>query len=185
MNRLTGYVGAALMTTLMAFPSGARAQGVANSFEELPNVVQIGQQVTVTDAMGVRVSGALDSLSPASVGIVTETGRREFNSSDVRTIRRRSDRLRDGALWGLGAGAAIGYLGVQAATCSGCHWDPPSFPAQMSLLFGAMGAGVGVAFDAAFKHDSLLYGKPASSVRVSMAPQFGKSGTGIRLKLTF
>ena len=166
-------------------PNSSYAQSVVNSFEELSSVVTSGEELTVTDSTGTRVSGKVETISASSIGMLTNGVRREFAATDIQSIRRRSDPLLNGVLWGFGAGAAGGWVAMQATVCSGCHWDPPSFPVQMAMLFGAIGAGAGAGLDALFRHDDLVYARQSSGVRVSMTPQFGKGVNGLRMSVKF
>src|SRR5688500_11869267 len=83
----------------------------ATSFDQLSVLVRPGDTVTVTPDSGTPFSGKISSLSSSGLTLLVGKELRAVQENDVATIRhrRRQDSLSNGALWGLGAGAAAGF----------------------------------------------------------------------------
>src|SRR5262245_12708108 len=92
-------------------PPGARAQGIATSFEALQKLVKPGDTLVITTADGKRSTGRLGDLTPSSLTILMREADREgrmafvpkpaLSERDVRQIRiEHRDSNWDGALWG-------------------------------------------------------------------------------------
>ena len=99
---------------LVAAPA-AEAQGVAYTFTELRLLVRPGETISVVDAAGREMTGRIVELWPSKLALRRAAGTHEVLERDVQTIwQRRGDSLRNGALWGLGSGAALGGLAALA-----------------------------------------------------------------------
>jgi hypothetical protein len=91
---------AILAICIAAFPSAARAQGMAASFDDLSRVLKVGDLVYVTDMAGVTIWGGVHQLSESSLtvaireqardkGTITTTGeKRVFSNGDLTRISR-------------------------------------------------------------------------------------------------
>ena len=89
---------AAVLLTLCV--TGAGAQQLAGSFEQLRVLVKPGETVRVTNRAGQEVRGTLAELSSSSLEIIVSGTRRHFVESDIDVIRtRRADSLANGAKW--------------------------------------------------------------------------------------
>jgi hypothetical protein len=168
-----------------AASSSLGAQELASSFEQLSVLVKPRDTVTVTDHTGSQTKGTIAVLSPSSLELIVSGSRRSFLENETRTIRmRRSDSLRNGALWGLGVGAALGLTTFIDTE------ESPALPTGEAIgatfTFAGLGAAVGVGLDAMFRHDEIIYSRPSGvAVRVTASPWSTRGGAGARLVFAF
>jgi len=119
--------------------------------------------------------------------VVQQKGRqREIKESQIRQIRQRlPDPLWRGALVGAGIGAGLGGLVATSAhayqDCSGMGCVSPVF------ITAAIGAGVGMAFDALIKGPKVIYQTPSSGLasRLTVLPIISRKATGAAVRVTF
>jgi hypothetical protein len=82
-RRLGGFV-----LAVSLFPSGAQAQTVVRSFQELDGVLKPGDIIVVTEVTGEDTWGKVSGVSPSSLGLVIlEKGRSELQTVTT-TVRR-------------------------------------------------------------------------------------------------
>jgi hypothetical protein len=172
-----------LLIALIGLNSWVRAEGQspalrATSFDQLSVLVRPGDTVTVTPASGTPFSGKITGLSSSGLTLLVGKELRPLQESDVATIRhRRQDSLSNGALWGLGVGAAAGF-----STCGFCHPGPGL---MMAGMFGGIGAGIGVGVDALIKGNVVLFQRRDSGRRVTLMPQLAKSHKSVNVSVQF
>ena len=167
----------ALALFVILVPSPAPAQTVANSFDELRQVLKKGQTVVVTDASGQRTKGRVWDVSPSSV-VVRSPEARTFTEGTVTEIRV-TDSLSNGALIGAAIGAGL------------ATWDyliDPSEPGN-AVAF-AMGIGMGTAIGAGIdalvnRGGKILYASPRQTRRVMISPVLGRDRQGARVSVRF
>ena len=149
------------------------------SFDQLRVLVGAGQTIMITDLSGARYAGTVISLSSSSLAVRVGNTVRQLRQEEVATIRhRRADPLGNGALWGLGAG-----FGTGMATCGLCHIGRG---AGVGLLFGGIGAGIGIGLDALMRSDVVVFRGPgASGLRISVAPRLAKSHKSVAVSIAF
>ena len=128
------------------------------SWPELVRRLAPGTPVAVVDARGTEVRGRVSALSATSLTLRVAETSRQFDSKDVRHVRRDGD-----PLWnGLAIGAAFGALENVMADygCSGqprtC--DGKQVPARLAVLAVSTAAGIGI--DALRRDRTSLYGAP-------------------------
>jgi hypothetical protein len=142
---------------LLASASAARAQTVvASSFDQMRLIARLGDTITITDSSGQRVTGRLADLSPSSLELLVDGQRRSLLEGDALTVRRHGHaELGTGAKIGLGIGASLGMLAGLAISneCRGCRGMVPAF----ALIYGGLGAGIGVGFAALTPTRSVIY----------------------------
>ena len=195
MNSSLGTQLGGWLLSLTLCPSLAQAQDVATqapkptaatTFVELGVAVQPGQRLVLTTMDGDTVRGRFQGLELDASRLLMRTGdgTRTFSESDVREIRQRSDRLWNGALIGLGAGALGGI--VFGSSRPGCEYEA-SFCGGVGFLAGApLGALVGLTVDALMPHDDVLYvHRPLESSRWMLEPLVGTRGLGMSLTKAF
>ena len=120
----------------------ADAQQLAGTFDQLRVLVKPGDTLTITDSSGHHVRGKLADLSASSLVLEAAGTRRLFQDTEVGTIEKRgSDSMKNGALIGLSVGAGFGPA-IGATTGD---WGLAAIGA---LIYGGIGAGIGVGFDA-------------------------------------
>lgn len=156
---------------LLAQGRPSQAQDVvAGSFDQLRMIARLGDTITVTDTSGTEVTGRLADLSPASLELLVGGQRRIVGQQDVRMINGHGHaNLATGARIGLAVGAGLGVLGGLALS-SGCSECGGIVPA-VGLIYGGLGAGVGVGVAALITTRPVIYAAPgATRTRVSVLP---------------
>jgi hypothetical protein len=160
------------IVAVIAFvPGKARAQAVAQSFDELQHSLRVGQRIVVIDDNGRTIKGTVRDWSPASITVGTAT----FDESAIRELRV-SDRLWNGAL----IGAAIG---TGFAT-----WDyaiDPSEPGNAAIFTVAIGLGsaIGAGIDALVT-GKVLY-RPRQKASIAVLPLLGTMRRGALVAVRF
>jgi len=141
--------------------------------------VKEGQKVRITDDQGREWHGRVVNLTPDSLTVVTDDReRRDLPYTMILRIDRPHDNLANGALIGFASGAAFalaaiiseeydckpGYLFCAEPT-AGAYLVGP-------LVFGGLGAAVGVGIDALIRKDPTLFQRTGGA-RVTLAPAVG------------
>jgi hypothetical protein len=153
----------------------ADAQELAGTFDQLRVLVKPGDTLTITDSSGHRVRGRLADLSASSLVLEAAGTRRLFQDTEVGTIEKRgSDSLKNGALIGLSVGA--GFFGPVIGATTG-DWG---LAAVGALIYGGIGAGIGVGFDAMVEGPRTIYAasRPKQST-FRIAPILNRSQKGV------
>lgn len=175
------YIWTTLAVFVMLAPSRAPAQTVANSFDELRQVLKKGQTVVVTDASGRQTKGKVSDVSPPSLVLLTPEAR-TFAEGTVTEIRR-PDPLRNGALTGLGVGVGAGIAIVRAMCADGPDCGPSL---QVGTAAAGIGAAVGAGIDALLnKRGRVLYRSRQQTLSLRLSPLAGKDRQGILVSVRF
>lgn len=129
------------------------------TFQGLARMLEPGQRLVLTMTDRAQVRGRFERVEASRILLRTGDGVREYGENEVREIRRRGDRLWNGALIGAGAGGLGGA--VFASGRPGCErGDDASFCRGIGFLLGVpLGAIVGVSVDALMPHDHLLFAR--------------------------
>jgi hypothetical protein len=141
--------------------------------------------VYVLDGSGQEFSGRLLRVDGESLTIRTGAGDLPFALADVRTIHRRGDSLRNGAIIGAGFGALFGALGAASSDCGGILEPSRRCNAAESLTIVAVSTGIHAAIGTGI--DALRHGRtrvyPARKRRatVRLEPVTGRSIAALRL----
>ena len=171
---------------LLSAPMPAAGQDVVASFAGLSGSLRPGSEVIVTGADGRNTKGDLLDLTASSLTLRVrdrwggET-RRRFSEAEVVGIRR-SDRVWNGLLIGLGAGI------VAAEVWRHSECGPRGHDAECSaIVFGVGvftmvpgGAAIGALVDK-FTNELVFASRPA----VAVAPTVGRQHAGVALSLRF
>jgi hypothetical protein len=156
-----------LMTALALVPAciaRADAQELAGSFDQLRVLVKTGDKITVTDDAGREITGRIAELSSSSLTLLVGDKRRDLQAKEIDTIRqRRGDSLANGAKWGFGIGASLGFVGSLEIVNQDGVTDDAAIVAIATLFYGAVGAGIGVGVDAMNSSDQVIYARRATS----------------------
>ena len=113
---------------------------------------------------------------------IAQTGRYDLQETDIAAVRQqRPDSLKDGALRGFMAGAAI-ISGLVLS--SGCSVHPAGMLAAIGF-YGGLGAAIGVAVDGAHVGSRVVYDTRGSSRHVSVSPLISRDRTGVAVSLGF
>ena len=174
--RITVPVQVALALCLVASPALAQSQTSL-----LGEIVRQGQTVEVIDDQGRETRGKVGMVSQGTLRIVRNGTTIEIPFDTITQIARPSDSLANGAWIGLASGAAFGLLGSTAETS--CDqgfdycFDGPRYVIGSTLIFGAIGAGIGVGVDALIKHNRIIYRRDAGA-QTRVAPVLGPGVKG-------
>ena len=148
-----------LMLPLVALSfAGCAHLQPTQAWPELVRRLETGNPVAVTDAEGREVRGRVAAASSASLTLDVNGTARQFDSTDVRQVRRDGDRL-----WnGLAIGAGIGVLGsaLMDNRCSGqpVRCDDKQVPERIAFLAMTTAAGIGI--DALHRDRRTVYESP-------------------------
>jgi len=177
MLSLNRHMWSTLAVLLILTPGRAPAQTVANSFEELRQVLKKGQAVAVTDASGQRIKGKVADVSPSSLVILIPEAR-TFTEGSITEIRR-TDSVWNGALIGAAIGTGLAM------------WDyfiDPSEPGNAVVFTEAIGLGtaIGAGVDALVNRGGkVLYAAPRQTRRFVISPVVGKHRQGALVSVRF
>lgn len=162
------------LALLLLVVATADAQQVAGTFDQLRVLVQPGDTLTITDAAGQRLRGKLAELSAASLVLDVSGTRRVFPGTDVDIIEKRgSDPLKNGALIGLSIGAGVFGPAIGATTRD---WR---FGMLAAVLYGGIGAGIGVGVDALIEGQHVIYAaSPPTRTSFNVTPILSRSRKG-------
>jgi hypothetical protein len=181
MFRLIRFTAAAGSLLLLFTASPVSAQTVATTFTELR--IPPGTAVVVLDRRGRETGGHVDSLSGSLLSLIVDGQAQPFMESDTLRISRDGDSLKNGAFWGLGAGAAMGILAIN--TCEPDCRGGAGKGGAVAMLAG-YGLGVGVLIDRLVSGRTHLYQAPAGvGSRVRVAPVLARRGSGFAVQVSF
>ena len=134
----------------------------------------------ITDATGSRTQGKLSELTGSSMVLNVAGALRQFRGSDVDTIAKRGpDSLKNGALTGMAIGSGLAVLAIGASGISSQH---AGWAALAALLYGGVGAGIGVGFDALIEGDRVIYARSGSTT-LNISPLVRGRSKGLMLRL--
>lgn len=151
----------AVMLLVSCVPAWAQTEA-----ETIRSIVREGQKVSVTDNGGRELAGTIDSLGASTLAIRhADAKRTELPYQDVLRIDRPHDGLSNGALIGLGVGAAFGLAALAVEDARSCNpevWFDCSDPSAggyvaVALLTGGLGTAIGVGVDALVRRERNLY----------------------------
>jgi hypothetical protein len=181
MLNLNRHMWSTLAVFVILAPSPAAAQTVANSFEELRQVLKNGQAVVVTGASGQRTKGKVADVSTSSL-VVFIPEARTFAEGAVAEIRG-PDTLRSGALTGLGVGAGAGLAMVAAMCADGPDCGPS---VQVVGVAAGIGAAIGAGIDALLKNRGrVLYRSRQQTFSLTISPLAGEHRQGVLASVRF
>jgi nitrous oxidase accessory protein NosD len=157
--RLCRATGAAML--LLAGQAATASAQAVTRFADLPLRLNTGDQVTIETRSGVSVAGRVVRMAPEQLAVTGPDAReRVFAAAEVQRVRRRGDGLGNGVRIGAIAGGALG-CGVFGAFSGECR---ATDCLQSVLIFGAVGAGLGLAVDAMHTGETTVFlAAPASA----------------------
>ncbi|MEN3339928.1 MAG: hypothetical protein V7647_3604 [Acidobacteriota bacterium] len=178
MFRLT-VVGALLLTA-----ATARAQGFGPDVATLANDQPT---VYILDSAGREFSGHLLRIDQQSLTIRNALGDVPFAIANVRTIDRRGDSLKNGAIVGAGVGLVLGALAAATSTCGGLLGPEtscsPSYKLGIVGVSTAMYAAIGVGIDALRHGRTRIYPVPKNRIALGIEPPSRRGRTGLNLSV--
>jgi hypothetical protein len=175
-NTFTVTLGACLVATFIGTIPAA-AQTTADAIR---STTSEGQKVSITDDQGREFKGRISRLTAGSLSLLGNKTSTDIPYDQIVRIDRSHDGLGNGALIGFGVGAALGLASIAYEDTRSCDpmafWDcsdPSSGSyAAVSMIFGGLGAAVGVGIDALVHRDPALYRR--GTTRISLAPTLGR-----------
>lgn len=155
----------------------------------LGEVVRQGQTVEVIDDQGRETTGKISIVSQTALHILRDGKTTEIPFDHVTQIARPKDSLANGALIGLGAGAAFGVLASTVGTTNcdtyiGPCYGGAGFVIGSTLVFGGIGAGIGVGLDALIRHHRIIYRRDGG-VRARVTPVVAPGVKGAALSVSW
>lgn len=156
---------------------GAARSPLTTSFAQLPDHLNVGDTVTVDAAGGTQLRGRVVRMAPDAIVVRGPSVERMVDASGVLRISACCDGLQNGTLIGLGIGAVFGGLFAASFTDKGAGDDIVTG----ALIFGGIGAGLGVGLDALVRADRLVYRAPTVTPRARVGP----GGAAVGLTVTW
>lgn len=165
-----------LATCLLASPAFAQTEGPIVSA-----LVKRGQTIEVIDDQGQETVGKVRTLSSSILTLDRNGTSTEIPFERIAQIARPTDGLANGALIGLGAGAAFGLLVSTAGqgACDDAYYDTCGlgWVATSTLVFGGLGVAIGVGVDALIRRDRVIYRRDTRR-QTRVAPVLGRGVAG-------
>jgi hypothetical protein len=163
-----------------AAQESAAAPGTADrqANDDIRRLLTVGQRVTIADDRGLQLEGRIGALEPDRLTLISRRLRTEVAYDRIVRIDRPHDGLGNGALWGLGVGAALGFALVLDEEFSECDssgflscGDPhPAAYALVPAIIGGLGAAIGVGVDALIRREPNIYRRGRSTAAVTVRP---------------
>ncbi len=186
--RLRAWRFAGLLATLWV-ASGCAQKTPLRSFADVPQRVQAGHTVYVTDTQGEETRGRLQDLSRSALTVSNSDGATQFSAEHVRAIDRYGDPLWNGLAIGLAVGTAMALLSDRRQVpCPGgrsgvCRDAEIGSRLTAATVFGAIGAGI----DALIRRRTPVYQAPNqwSSSALVISPAVSPREAALLLSLTF
>ena len=183
--RLTATATCALLGILMSSGT-AWAQTDADAVRTR---VKEGQKVWVTDDQGREFKGRIGGLTADSLGVIQGRDRTDVPYASIVKIDHPHDGLANGALIGLGVGAALGIAAIVDAESCGVDEFLCGDPGAGSyfggaLLGGGLGAAIGVGIDALIRRKPAIY-RRGGGTRMTLSPAVTRGTRGAVLAITW
>jgi hypothetical protein len=147
--------------------------------------------VYLMDVTGTETTGRLSRFDLSSVTITTGRGEVTFDQRQVKSVDRRGDSLKNGAIIGALTGLAFGSLG--AAMMDYCNrpqepLEPCSTGEKMGVvgLFTALFSGIGVGIDALRSGRTRIYeaaGAHRAAAVTTIVPTVAPAGLGLSVSV--
>ncbi len=171
------------VVVVLSAPAAARAQPVAETLDQLRFVLEPGADIRVVGIDGKTVAGTFETISGASLALTVHGARVSLEQDRILCIRqRRDDSLGNGARNGFIVGAALGLLGGLAIHSEG---GSAAFIPATTLMYGGIGAGVGVGIDALIRSERTVYDAHARHASLSIAPVVVRTRKGVAVTVGF
>ncbi len=147
-------------------------------FRDLSDRLRGGDTVTVMGPSIGRVRGRFVDLSSDTLTIVTESGRRTLEVSDIDRVSRRRRGVLLGSLIGLGVGIGLAIPVNMLYRNEGANGT-----GAVAYIVG-LSTATGLGIDALIDLPRTVYRRPGSP-RVRLAPQVGPGAAGAAVHVTF
>jgi hypothetical protein len=178
------------LLALIIVPAPAWAQTPAETFADLPRVLDVGRKVVVTDADGQKLKGNVVEITPTTVTLLTRdewgvSQRTVFADDGIRAINR-TDSVWNCLLIGLGAGIVGAELFVRQV-CGPRGYDDECAAIATGVgvvTFVPGGLVIGGLIDR-FTGNDLLYRASPRRSTIVVAPVVGPRRGGVAVSLQF
>ena len=164
-------------------PVAASAQTDA---DEIRRRVKDGQTILIVDDQGLELKGRIVGLTADALMLRVGHDRTDVPYERIVRIDRPHDGKLDGTLIGLGVGAGLGLIAALAAATDDSGWGSPA-PGHVALvaplMFGGIGAAVGLGLDAAIRRETNIYRRPGAIL--SLSPTLGRSRRGVAIAVSW
>jgi hypothetical protein len=160
--------------------SAVTAQTPSGLNDTLAKALRPGMTVWITDSTDQEKKAQIVDVSPSIVVTDAKGDTRHIGMDEVMRIRvPKADSVLDGALIGTG----IATVAVMAM----CTWAMPcvGLTTGERFTFAMIGAGAGLAVDAAIQSRHTIFDRRERSVRLHMAPILDRRTRGVQLSLSF
>jgi hypothetical protein len=154
---------------------GAVRAPLTTSFARLPDHLSVGDTVTVEAADGAEVRGRVIRMAPDAIVVTGPSAERRVDATGVLRISACCDSLLNGTLIGFGSGVLFGTAVAVGFSDGNSDLDGN----LTALIFGGIGAGLGVGLDALAKSDRLVYRAPTVTPRARVGPSGGAVGVTV------
>ncbi len=151
---------------------GAARAPLTTSFARLPDHLNVGDTVTVESADGAEVRGRVIRMVPDAIVVTGPSAERMVDASGVLRISACCDSLLNGTLIGFGSGILFGTAVAVGLSDGSSDLDGNAG----ALIFGGIGAGLGLGLDALARSDRLVYLAPTVTPRARVGPRGGAVG---------
>ena len=162
----------------------------AASFDDVQRLVKLNQQVVVTDVGGDKTRGDVIAVTPTTITVRVDdvfaaVRTRTFDRATVSTIRR-SDRLWNGILIGVGAGfAATEVWSYNLCGARGTNTECTVIASAVGLITMVPGgAVVGALIDKAIGNH-LIYTSRANQASLRLSPILTPQGASVAVTVAF
>jgi hypothetical protein len=140
-----------LLLAAVVIPGAGLAQPAPPDVD-LSNVLNVGDAVRVEDAAGQTWKGTVTRLAATELEMAVDGTRTMVRTADLREVAVAGDSLVNGTLIGFGAGGA---LGLAMGSFSGEYRAEDAVAGL--LIFGGVGAGLGLGVDALIRGERVVY----------------------------
>lgn len=172
-----------VLLAALALPTAARAQQVADTFDQLRVVLAPGADIRVTETDGTSVKGTFDGISGHSLNLTVQGAHVLLDQDAILRIQeRQDDSVANGARNGFFVGAGFGLLGGAAIAMEG---GSPVLIPIVTAVYGGIGAGIGVAIDAMITTHRTVYEARAKHASLAVAPVVGRTRKGVAVTVGF
>ncbi|MEO6237425.1 MAG: hypothetical protein ABIQ52_10545 [Vicinamibacterales bacterium] len=145
-----------------------------------------GQKVLITDDQGQQFMGRIGTMTPAALTIVVDGKSVDVPYDRIVRVDRPNDGLANGALIGLGVGAALGFAAVASEDRNGncaagdfyCGDATSGGYLAGTLIMGGLGTAVGVGIDALIHRKHEIYRRGVGA-HTTVAPALGRGVRGV------
>ena len=166
---------------VLLFSTSAWAQTAG---DDIRGHVQQGQRVSITDTQGRKFNARIVDIGDQALTLAQGRKRGDVPYTEIARIDHQKDPIWNGALVGLGVGAALGALAASTADsnyrgddpfCGMGFFDDCSRDSAIRAAFGWISVGtlVGVSLDALiYRRDREIYRRGGDS-QIAVSPAFG------------